>query len=95
MTFLERNLEQLTNVQKQLVEQNVILKKDLAVSERKMVAINEIIGNLESLFQEAMTKLELQNSKFEAQLNTMRENYKKQGFLPPPSSQMSTKKNEF
>ncbi|KAI8583484.1 hypothetical protein K450DRAFT_221443 [Umbelopsis ramanniana AG] len=35
MAFLERNLEQLTNVQKQLVEQNSSLKKEVALAEPK------------------------------------------------------------
>ncbi|KAI8800963.1 P-loop containing nucleoside triphosphate hydrolase protein [Cladochytrium replicatum] len=76
MAFLERNLEQLTNVQKQLVEQNSTLKKELAVAERKLVARSERIGTLESLLQDAQSKLELQNTKyewFEAQLAAMRE----------------------
>jgi kinesin family protein 5 len=73
MVFLERNLEQLTLVQKQLVEQNSSLKKDLAVAERKLVARNERIQNLETLLQDAQTKLEIQNQKFDAQLASMRE----------------------
>ncbi|KAJ3056456.1 hypothetical protein HK097_006775 [Rhizophlyctis rosea] len=73
MAFLERNLEQLTNVQKQLVEQNSTLKKELAVAERKLVARNERIQNLETLLHDAQTKLDLQNQKFEAQLAAMRE----------------------
>ncbi|KAJ1551783.1 hypothetical protein HK096_010041, partial [Nowakowskiella sp. JEL0078] len=73
MAFLERNLEQLTNVQKQLVEQNSTLKKELAVHERKLVARNERIQSIEALLMDAQTKLELQNQKFEAQLAAMRE----------------------
>ncbi|KAJ1552420.1 hypothetical protein HK405_011393, partial [Cladochytrium tenue] len=73
MAFLERNLEQLTNVQRQLVEQNATLKKELSVAEKKLVARNERVQNLESLLQDTQTKLELQNQKFEAQLATMRE----------------------
>ena len=73
MAFLERNLEQLTNVQKQLVEQNSTLKKELAVAERNLVARNERIQNLETLLHDAQTKLDLQNQKFEAQLAAMRE----------------------
>ncbi|KAI8621098.1 P-loop containing nucleoside triphosphate hydrolase protein [Chytriomyces sp. MP71] len=73
MAFLERNLEQLTNVQKQLVEQNSTLKKEFSVAERKMAARNERIQNLEALLHDAQTKLELQNQKFEAQLSSMRE----------------------
>ncbi|RUS19784.1 kinesin heavy chain [Endogone sp. FLAS-F59071] len=73
MAFLERNLEQLTNVQKQLVEQNSSLKKEVAVSERKLNARNERIQNLETLLQDAQEKLISQNQKFEAQLQAVRE----------------------
>jgi len=73
MAFLERNLEQLTNVQKQLVEQNSSLKKEVAVAERKLIARNERIQSLESLLQEAQEKLITQNQKFEAQLQAVRE----------------------
>ncbi|KAI9276977.1 kinesin heavy chain [Phascolomyces articulosus] len=73
MTFLERNLEQLTNVQKQLVEQNAQLKKEAALSDRKLIARNERIQNLETLLQEAKERLLSQNEKFDAQLHTVRE----------------------
>nr|KAJ3416656.1 hypothetical protein HK105_001192 [Polyrhizophydium stewartii] len=73
MAFLERNLEQLTNVQKQLVEQNATLKKDLAVAERKLLTRNERIQNLETLLQDSQAKIEMQNQKYEAQLSAMRE----------------------
>lgn len=73
MAFLERNLEQLTNVQKQLVEQNTSLKKEVALAERKLIARNERIQNLESLLTDAQDKLLKQNDKFEAQLNAVRE----------------------
>ncbi|KAI9324638.1 P-loop containing nucleoside triphosphate hydrolase protein [Zopfochytrium polystomum] len=73
MAFLERNLEQLTHVQRQLVEQNASIKKELGVAERKLVARSERVSNLEALLADTQTKLELQNQKFEAQLATMRE----------------------
>ncbi|KAI8875976.1 kinesin heavy chain [Backusella circina FSU 941] len=73
MAFLERNLEQLTNVQKQLVEQNSSLKKEVALAERKLIARNERIQSLESLLQDAQEKLINQNQKFEAQLQAVRE----------------------
>ncbi|ORZ20530.1 kinesin heavy chain [Absidia repens] len=73
MAFLERNLEQLTNVQKQLVEQNATLKKEVAVAERKLITRNERIQNLEGLLQDAQDKLISQNQKFEAQLQAVRE----------------------
>ncbi|KAI9315986.1 kinesin heavy chain [Dichotomocladium elegans] len=73
MAFLERNLEQLTNVQKQLVDQNASLKKEVALAERKLIARNERIQSLESLLQDAQEKLISQNQKFEAQLQAVRE----------------------
>ncbi|KAI9313464.1 kinesin heavy chain [Dichotomocladium elegans] len=73
MAFLERNLEQLTNVQKQLVEQNGSLKKEVALAERKLIARNERIQSLETLLQDAQEKLISQNQKFEAQLQAVRE----------------------
>ncbi|KAJ3194326.1 hypothetical protein HK101_002995 [Irineochytrium annulatum] len=86
MAFLERNLEQLTNVQKQLVEQNSTLKKELAVAERKLIARNERINNLELLLQDTQKKLELQNQKFEAQLASMREKLQEARSLNPQGS---------
>ena len=76
MAFLERNLEQLTNVQRQLVEQNATLKKEFGIAERKLVARSERVSNLEALLQDTQTKLDLQNQKFEAQLATMIEKLK-------------------
>jgi kinesin family member 5 len=73
LAFLERNMDQLTNVQKQLVEQNNACKKEIAVSERKLITRNERIQNLEALLQESQSKLESQNQKFEAQMASMRE----------------------
>lgn len=57
MAFLERNLEQLTSVQRQLVEQNSSLKKEVAIAERKLIARNERITSLEGLLQESQEKL--------------------------------------
>lgn len=57
MAFLERNLEQLTHVQRQLVEQNSSLKKEVAIAERKLIARNERISSLEGLLQESQEKL--------------------------------------
>lgn len=73
MEFLTRNLDQLTNVQKQLVEQNSMLKKDVAIAERKLLARNDRITSLESMLGEAQEKLNAQNAKFEAQLHAVRE----------------------
>ena len=57
MVLLERNLEQLTQVQRQLVEQNGSLKKEVAIAERKLSTRNERIGSLESLLQDSQEKL--------------------------------------
>lgn len=73
MAFLERNLEQLTLVQKQLVDQNSALKKEAGIAERKLLARNERIQNLEALLQDADRRLALQNQKFEAQLQQVKE----------------------
>ncbi|CAH1761582.1 11795_t:CDS:2 [Entrophospora sp. SA101] len=73
VAFLEKNLEQSTNVQKQLVEQNSSLKKEVVIAERKLHARNERIQALEDLLQNAQEKFGTQNKKFEAQLQTVRE----------------------
>ncbi|KAK2466900.1 hypothetical protein APHAL10511_001158 [Amanita phalloides] len=73
MAFLERNLEQLTLVQKQLVDQNTALKKEAGIAERKLLARNERIQNLEALLQDADRRLSMQNQKFEAQLQAVKE----------------------
>jgi kinesin family protein 5 len=93
MAFLERNLEQLTLVQKQvipfsnpqifnsmlssqniqLVDQNSALKKEAGIAERKLLARNERIQNLEALLQDADRRLSIQNQKFETQLQAVKE----------------------
>ena len=69
MAFLERNLEQLTQVQRQLVEQNSGLKKEVAIAERKLIARNERIQSLESLLQESQEKMAQANHKYENSLS--------------------------
>ncbi|KAK4210751.1 hypothetical protein QBC37DRAFT_291854 [Rhypophila decipiens] len=73
MAFLERNLEQLTQVQRQLVEQNSTLKKEVAIAERKLIARNERIQSLESLLQESQEKMAQANHKFEVQLAAVKD----------------------
>ncbi|KAI9793780.1 MAG: Kinesin heavy chain [Piccolia ochrophora] len=73
MAFLERNLEQLTHVQRQLVEQNGSLKKEVAIAERKLSARNDRIQSLESLLQDSQEKLTAANHRFEAQLTAVKE----------------------
>lgn len=65
MAFLERNLEQLTVVQRQLVEQNTSLKKEVAIAERKLIARNERILSLESLLSDSQDKLTAANHRYE------------------------------
>ena len=64
MAFLERNLEQLTVVQRQLMEQNNSLKKEVAIAERKLVARNERIQSLESLLKDSQEKLTAANHRY-------------------------------
>lgn len=64
MAFLERNLEQLTHVQRQLVEQNGSLKKEVAIAERKLMARNERIMSLEALLQDSQEKLTAANHRY-------------------------------
>lgn len=66
MAFLERNLEQLTHVQRQLVEQNGSLKKEVAIAERKLMARNERILSLETLLHDSQEKLTAANHRYEA-----------------------------
>lgn len=99
MAFLERNLDQLALVQKQvsrspaarngvggtvadiaffrspgqLVDQNTSLKKEAGIAERKLLARNERIMNLEQLLQDADRRLVQQNVKFEQQLIAMKD----------------------
>lgn len=64
LAFLERNLEQLTMVQRQLVEQNAQLKKEVAIAERKLVARGERIRGLEGLVGESQEKLMQANHRY-------------------------------
>lgn len=64
MAFLERNLEQLTVVQRQLVEQNSGLKKEVAIAERKLIARNERIHSLEGLLSDSQEKLTQANHRY-------------------------------
>lgn len=64
LAFLERNLEQLTQVQRQLVEQNAQLKKEVAIAERKLSARGERIHGLEVLLGESQEKLMQANHRY-------------------------------
>jgi hypothetical protein len=75
MMFLERNLEQLTVVQRQLVEQNSSLKKEVAIAERKLIARNERIQSLESLLQDSQEKLTAANHRYAQRLPQSHQTY--------------------
>ncbi|KAF8985706.1 hypothetical protein BGZ46_002451 [Entomortierella lignicola] len=81
MVFLERNLEQLTLIQKQLVDQNTALKKDVAISERKLAARNERIQSLEGLLQDAQEKFTAQNHKYISFSNVVDRRYYGEGLM--------------
>ena len=55
------------------MEQNSSLKKEAGIAERKLLARNERIQNLEPLLQDADRRLAIQNQKFEVQLQAVRE----------------------
>jgi len=55
------------------VDQNSTLKKEAGIAERKLLARNERIQNLEALLQDADRRLSVQNQKFEQQLQAVKE----------------------
>lgn len=55
------------------MDQNSTLKKEAGIAERKLLARNERIQNLEALLQDADRRLSVQNQKFEAQLHAVKE----------------------
>ncbi len=57
----------------QLVDQNSALKKEAGIAERKLLARNERIQNLESLLQDADRRLSIQNQRFEQQLDAVKQ----------------------
>jgi len=65
LAFLERNLEQLTNVQKQLVEQNSGLKKEVGLAERKLMTRNERIEALTQNVREGEERLAMKSKAFD------------------------------
>lgn len=67
--FLERNLEQLTRVHQQLVNQNNELRLEKKVSEKKLAARNERIRGLEVLLASAQEKLQQQSENHGTQVS--------------------------
>ncbi|KAK0547549.1 hypothetical protein OC846_004804 [Tilletia horrida] len=72
MSILERNLEQLNKVQRQLVEQNSTLKKEVARAERRLITRNERIQSLEVLLNESTLKLEAENKRYQEQVEAVK-----------------------
>lgn len=56
-----------------VVEENSILKREVAIAEKKLKARNELIHNLEKMREEAEHRLSMSNAKFEGQLQALRE----------------------
>ncbi|KAI9303760.1 kinesin heavy chain [Cunninghamella echinulata] len=73
IVILERNLEQLTSVQKQMVEQNSHLKKEMVIADRKLMAKDERINNLEGLLNDAQEQSKTQSQRFENQIQTLKD----------------------
>lgn len=55
------------------MDQNSALKKEAGIAERKLLARNERIQNLETLLQDADRRLAAQNQKFEEQLQSVKD----------------------
>ena len=72
MNFLEHNLNQLTSIQKALVDQNLNLKKELNGSERKMKVKQERIVNLEIELRDMEDKLKLTRMENEKEIDQLR-----------------------
>lgn len=66
-----------------MVDQNSSLKKEAGIAERKLLARNERIQNLEALLQDADRRLSIQNQKFEAQLQAVKERLDQARGMPP------------
>lgn len=73
MSLLEKNLQDVTAVHKQLVEQNAQLKKETAMQAKKMETRAERIHNLEILLQDSQERLERQEQKYEAEIRILQE----------------------
>ena len=63
----------MSNLNVQLVDQNSSLKREVALAEKRLLARNERIQNLETLLQDAQEKLNNANARFELQMQAVRE----------------------
>lgn len=73
MGMLQRNLEQLTQVQRQLVEQNIVLKKDVAMAHKILEARNDRIQSLEMSLRDSQSRLGQESEIFETKLTYLRD----------------------
>ena len=85
LEFLEHNLDTVNSVQKQLVEQNTALRKETAIAERKLLARNDRIQNLEAMLGTAEQKLVARNQKYEADMAAIRDRVMIDGERTSPS----------
>jgi kinesin family protein 5 len=69
---MERNLEQLSSVQKKLLEQNSGQKKDLVNVERKLAGKSERVASLELMLVESQGRVDSITKKYEAAVSTLR-----------------------
>lgn len=65
------------NLSIQLVEQNSTLKKDVAIAERKLLARNERIANLEILLSDAQDEIHASERRFEERYEAVRKGLSK------------------
>lgn len=88
MGLLQRNLEQLTTVQRQLVEQNAVLKKDVDMAHKILEARNDRIQNLEISLRESQVRLGQESEIFETKLTYLKDrlNDVKRGGITSPSA---------
>lgn len=73
MTLLQRNLEQLSTIQRQLVEQNVSLKRNAAMSHKILDSRNDRIQSLEAALRDSQNKLSQESEIFETKLSYLRD----------------------
>nr|XP_019002357.1 kinesin [Kwoniella mangroviensis CBS 8507]OCF65818.1 kinesin [Kwoniella mangroviensis CBS 8507] len=72
LEFLEHNLEQLNVVQKQLVEQNTSLKREVGETQRKLINRNDRIQLLEAALNNSEERLAKKTMKSEKQLQELK-----------------------
>ncbi|KZT59011.1 kinesin-domain-containing protein [Calocera cornea HHB12733] len=71
MAILERNLEQVSLIQRQLVDQNALLKREAGASERKLITRNERIASLEAQLRHAMREIEDRDRRYAEQFRNV------------------------